>query len=270
MLRLVKATKLYSSLGGAEIRKGLDNVNLYVAPGEFVTIIGSNGAGKSTLLNAVAGTVALDEGQIFIEDKDVTQMPEYRRASFIGRVFQDPLMGTAAAMTIEENLSLALKRGQQRRLKMAIGRKERELFYSALQTLGLNLETRLRTKVGLLSGGERQAVALIMATIARPKLLLLDEHTAALDPKTAERVAEITERVVRETRITTLMVTHNMEQALAYGNRLVMMAEGRIVLDLKDGEKEGVGMPDILDMFEKAGGRLLDDRTLLPEKVAVS
>ena len=227
-------------------------------------MIGGNGAGKSTLLNAVAGTWLVDSGTISIDGVNVTRLPEHKRAQFIGRVFQDPMMGTAATMQIEENLALALRRGKRRTLRAGITAAERDQYRELLKILGLGLEDRLTTKVGLLSGGQRQALTLLMATLQKPKLLLLDEHTAALDPKTAAKVLETTERIIQRDHLTTLMITHNMRDAIAHGNRLIMMYDGRIVVDVSGEEKQRLTVEDLLALFEKASGQALaSDRMLL-------
>jgi len=229
-----------------------------------VTVIGGNGAGKSTILNAIAGVFFTDSGCIKIDETDVTRIPEHSRAKFIGRVFQDPRMGTSPSMSIEENLAIAYRRGKGRSLRWGTSRKEREFFHEQLQTLGLGLESRMEAKAGTLSGGQRQALTLLMATIRKPHVLLLDEHTAALDPKTAKIVLEITNKVVRENELTTLMVTHNMRDALKSGNRMMMMHEGNAVLDVKGEEKQNLTVPDLLKMFEQVSGEeMASDRMLL-------
>ena len=231
--------------------------------GDFTTVIGGNGAGKSTLLNSIAGVFPVDEGKIVINDTDVTKMPEYKRAAFIGRVFQDPMLGTAGNMQIEENLLLALRRGKRMGLKWAFVPKEREFFKERLSLLGLGLEDRLTARMGLLSGGQRQSITLLMATMMRPDLLLLDEHTAALDPKTAANVLTLTEQLVEEHKLTTLMITHNMRDALRYGNRLIMMDNGKIIFDVRDEEKKKLTVKDLLERFEVAGEGDLSDRMML-------
>ena len=242
----------------------LQNLSLTLNDGDFVTVIGGNGAGKSTMLNAVAGVFPVDEGRILIDGNDVTRLPEYRRAAFIGRVFQDPMMGTAANMGIEENLALAMRRGKSRGLRWGITTQERERYRELLATLDLGLEQRLTSKVGLLSGGQRQALTLLMATLKKPKLLLLDEHTAALDPKTAAKVLETTEKIVNRDQLTTLMITHNMKDAIAHGNRLIMMYEGRIIIDIAGEEKKKLTVETLLNMFGKASGSdEADDAMLL-------
>ena len=242
----------------------LRNVSLKLEPGDFATLIGGNGAGKSTLLNCVAGVYGVDRGSVIIDGMDVTKLSEYRRAAVLGRVFQDPMMGTASNMGLEENLALAYRRGQRRGLKWGIGNKERKLYRQLLGSLDLGLEDRLNAKVGLLSGGQRQAVTLLMATMKKPKLLLLDEHTAALDPKTAEKVLELTDKLVEENNLTTLMVTHNMRDAIKHGNRLIMMHDGRIILDIKGEEKQKLTVEDLLKRFGKVSGEeFANDRALL-------
>ena len=242
----------------------LRGVNLHLNEGDFVTMIGGNGAGKSTLLNAVAGVWPVDRGSIVVAGQDVTHLSEHRRATLLGHVFQDPMMGTAATMQIEENLAIAARRGKKRTLKIGITRAEREEYREKLKILGLGLEDRMTAKVGLLSGGQRQALTLLMATLNAPKLLLLDEHTAALDPKTAAKVLELTETIIAEQRLTAMMVTHNMNDALRLGNRLIMMDEGRVVVDVSGEEKKKLRKADLLELFEKAAGKeLAGDRTLL-------
>ena len=242
----------------------LDGVNLHLDDGDFVTVIGGNGAGKSTMLNAIAGVWPVDSGSIVIDGTDVTHTSEHQRAALLGRVFQDPMTGTAATMQIEENLALAARRGQKRTLRIGITKEEREEYREKLAMLGLGLENRMTAKVGLLSGGQRQALTLLMATLKQPELLLLDEHTAALDPKTAEKVLRLTRHLIAENGLTALMVTHNMKDALALGNRTVMMHEGKIILDLNAGEKQHMTVEDLLAQFEKASGReLSNDRMLL-------
>ena len=242
----------------------LDGLNLHINDGDFVTVIGGNGAGKSTMLNAIAGVWPIDTGSIVVDGTDITHLPEYRRAAFLGRVFQDPRFGTAATMQIEENLALAARRGEKRTLKPGITREERNAYREKLATLGLGLENRMTAKVGLLSGGQRQALTLLMATLKKPKLLLLDEHTAALDPRTAAKVLEITEKIVTENKLMTLMVTHNMRDAIRYGNRLIMMNAGQIILDISGEEKERLTIEMLMDAFAKASGaEFTNDRILL-------
>lgn len=250
--------------GTVNEKTALNGLSLTLEEGDFVTVIGGNGAGKSTLLNALAGTWLVDEGQIMIDGQDVTKMPEHRRAQFLGRVFQDPMMGTAATMGIDENLALAARRGKKRLLRSGISRKERESYRELVATLGLGLEDRLTSKVGLLSGGQRQAVTLLMATLQKPRLLLLDEHTAALDPKTAAKVLETTNRIVNTNHLTTLMITHNMKDAIANGNRLIMMDKGNIILDIKGEEKKNLHVSDLLKKFEEvSGSEMVNDRMIL-------
>ena len=245
-------------------KKALTDCDLHLNAGDFVTVIGGNGAGKSTMLNAVSGAFQVDRGSILIDGTDVTRLPEYKRAKFLGRVFQDPMTGTAATMSIEENLALAYRRGKRRTLRWGVTAKERDLYREELKTLELGLEDRMSSKVGLLSGGQRQALTLLMATLQKPKLLLLDEHTAALDPKTAQKVLHLTRKLISEHNLTALMVTHNMKDALQYGNRTIMMHEGRIILDIGQETKERLKVEDLLQMFEKASGSgLNNDRMLL-------
>jgi len=248
--------------GTVNEKKALNGVDLHLSEGDFVTVIGGNGAGKSTMLNAIAGVWAVDEGSITIDGVDVTHLPEHKRAAYIGRVFQDPMMGTAATMQIEENLALAARRGQKRGLAVGITRAEREEYREKLKILGLGLEDRLTAKVGLLSGGQRQALTLLMASLKKPKLLLLDEHTAALDPKTAAKVLETTDEIVGRDRLTTVMITHNMRDAIRLGNRLVMMDAGRIIYDVSGEEKRNLKVSDLLEKFQSAGG-LASDRMIL-------
>ncbi len=250
--------------GTVNEKTALRGVSLHLEDGDFVTVIGGNGAGKSTLLNAVAGTWLVDEGSISIGGVDVTHLPEHKRAKYIGRVFQDPMMGTAATMQIEENLALAARRGKGRTLRRGIAREERENYRELLKILDLGLEDRLTTKVGLLSGGQRQALTLLMATLQRPDLLLLDEHTAALDPKTAAKVLDATERIVNKDKLTTLMITHNMKDAIIHGNRLIMMYDGQIVLDISGEDKKKLTVEDLLAKFGQAtGSDEADDKLLL-------
>lgn len=263
---MLKIKGIYKTFNPGTINEkaALSNLNLTLEEGDFVTLIGGNGAGKSTLLNCVAGVHTVDEGSIIIDGKDVTKLSEFRRADIVGRVFQDPMMGTAANMGIEENLALAYRRGQLRTLKWGINNKERDIYKELLSHLGLGLETRLSDKVGLLSGGQRQALTLLMATLKKPKLLLLDEHTAALDPKTADKVLQLSAQLVAEGKLTTLMVTHNMRHAIEYGNRLIMMHEGRIILDIKGDEKQKLTVEDLLKRFGIASGEeFANDRVLL-------
>jgi putative ABC transport system ATP-binding protein len=263
MIRIEEYSQ-YFHRGGVNEILALDQVDLVLEKGDFVTLIGSNGAGKSTLLNGLAGVHRPDAGAMFIGDRNVTDWPEYRRAAHIGRVFQDPLEGTCASLSIEQNLSLALKRGQRRGLGIGVKRKDRKVFDQQLRTLGLGLETRLKASVGLLSGGQRQALTMVMATLMDPEVLLLDEHTAALDPKTAWQILELTERIVRSKQLTTLMVTHNMSEALAYGNRLIMLHQGRIILDVSGDEKADLTVDELLKRFYTIKGEAFSlDRALL-------
>ena len=242
----------------------LDGVSLTLETGQFVTVIGGNGAGKSTMLNAVAGTLPIDSGSIILDGVDITHMPEYRRAKYLGRVFQDPMMGTAGDMWIEENLALAAMRGKRRGFRWGVKKEDREFFRQQLATLELGLEDRLTVKTRLLSGGQRQALTLLMAALEKPKLLLLDEHTAALDPRTAAKVLEISDRIVAENHLTTLMVTHNMRDAIAHGDRLIMMDGGRIVLDISGEEKKKLTVQDLLQRFGQASGsQEANDKMLL-------
>ncbi|HXF03321.1 MAG TPA: ABC transporter ATP-binding protein [Arthrobacter sp.] len=248
--------------GTVNERVALQDINLTLGAGEFVTVIGSNGAGKSTILNITSGKLRPDTGTVSIDGQDVTRLADHQRARYVGRVFQDPMAGTSPEMTIEENLAIAYERGKRRGLRPGVTRKKREFFKEELRSLELGLESRLKAKVGLLSGGQRQALSLLMATFSSPKILLLDEHTAALDPQRAELVSRLTAEVVDRHQLTTLMVTHNMEQALRLGTRLIMMHEGRIILDLDQEQKLKATVPDLLHEFEKIKG-VVDDRTML-------
>lgn len=249
--------------GTVNERKALRGINLNLSAAEFVTVIGSNGAGKSTMLNMVAGKLQPDVGVVRIDGKNVTKLADYQRAKYIGRVFQDPMAGTAPSMSIEENMALAYARGRFRGLGLGVGARRRKLFIDELASLELGLEHRLKTKVGLLSGGQRQALSLLMATFSQPKILLLDEHTAALDPQRAALVSRLTDEIVNRHQLTTLMVTHNMEQALALGTRLIMMHDGQIILDLNAEAKSKMTVKGLLGEFEKIKGAQLDDRTML-------
>ncbi|MBQ8852288.1 MAG: ABC transporter ATP-binding protein [Oscillibacter sp.] len=263
---MLKITDLYKTFnpGTVNAKTALAGLNLTLEDGDFVTVIGGNGAGKSTMLNAIAGVWKPDYGTIEIDGVDVTQMPEHKRAKFLGRVFQDPMKGTAPDMEIAENLSIARRRGTKRKFVWGVRKAEREEYRELLSALELGLEDRLSCKLGLLSGGQRQAVTLLMATLNRPKLLLLDEHTAALDPKTAAKVLEITNKLVTENKLTTLMITHNMHDAIAYGNRLIMMHEGHIVVDVSGEEKKKLTIRDLLGLFEQASGSVMaDDKVIL-------
>ena len=263
MLDIQNISKTFNA-GTVNEKTALNDVSLHLNEGESVAVIGGNGAGKSTLMNSVAGTWLVDSGRILLDGLDITHLPEHKRAKYIGRVFQDPMMGTAATMQIEENLALALRRGQGRTLRSGITRAEREMFRELLSTLDLGLEDRLTAKVGLLSGGQRQALTLLMASLVKPKLLLLDEHTAALDPKTAAKVMAVTRTIVNRDALTTLMITHNMRDAIEYGDRLIMMYEGRIALDIAGEEKKKLTVEDLLAKFGQAtGSDEADDKLLL-------
>lgn len=263
MLDIQNIFKTFNA-GTVNEKTALNGVSLHLNEGESVAVIGGNGAGKSTLMNSVAGTWLVDSGRILLDGMDITHLPEHKRAKYIGRVFQDPMMGTAATMQIEENLALALRRGQGRTLHSGITRAEREMFRDLLSTLDLGLEDRLTVRVGLLSGGQRQALTLLMASLVKPKLLLLDEHTAALDPKTAAKVMSVTRTIVNRDALTTLMITHNMRDAIEYGDRLIMMYEGRIVLDIAGEEKQKLTVEDLLAKFGQAtGSDEADDKLLL-------
>ena len=253
---MLEIKNIYKTFNPGTINEkvALNGLSLKLNEGDFVTVIGGNGAGKSTMLNAVAGVWPVDEGQIIIDGTDVTRLSEYKRAAYLGRVFQDPMTGTAATMGIEENLALAKRRGKTRFLRSGITKAEREEYKELLKILNLGLEDRLTSKVGLLSGGQRQALTLLMATLQKPKLLLLDEHTAALDPKTAAKVLDITDRIVNRDHLTTLMITHNMKDAIAHGNRLIMMMNGKIILDIQGEEKKKLTVKQLLDKFEEASG----------------
>jgi len=253
---MLKITDVYKTFNAGTVNEkvALNGLNLELKDGDFVTVIGGNGAGKSTMLNSVAGVYPVDSGKIMLDGVDLTHLPEYKRAKFIGRVFQDPMMGTAATMQIEENLALAARRGKARTLRSGITKQERESYKEQLKILDLGLEDRMTSKVGLLSGGQRQALTLLMATLQKPKLLLLDEHTAALDPKTAAKVLETTQRIVEKDKLTTLMITHNMRDAIAYGNRLIMMYEGRVVVDVSGEEKKHLTVEQLLNLFSQVSG----------------
>ena len=263
MLELKNIYKTFNA-GTVNEKMALRGLNLTLEDGDFVTVIGGNGAGKSTMLNAIAGVWPVDQGQILIGDADVTKLPEYKRAKYLGRVCQDPMTGTAATMEIQENLALALRRGDSRTLKAGITKKEHAKYREMLATLGLGLEDRMTSKVGLLSGGQRQALTLLMATLKKPKLLLLDEHTAALDPKTAAKVLQTTDMIVNRDNLTTLMITHNMKDAIAHGNRLIMMMDGNIILDIRGEEKKKLTVADLLHKFEEASGEeFANDKAIL-------
>ena len=263
MLELYQVCKTFNP-GTVNEKLALNHLSLTLEEGDFATVIGGNGAGKSTMLNAISGVWPVDEGTIRIGGVDVTDLPEHRRALYLGRVFQDPMVGTAANMTIEENLALAARRGEKRTLRWGIKKSEREQFRELLKPLDLGLEDRLTAKVGLLSGGQRQALTLLMASLKKPKVLLLDEHTAALDPKTAAKVLELSDQIVEEHKLTTLMVTHNMKDAIAHGNRLIMLDAGRVILDIRGEKKQKLTVPDLLARFSQASGEELEnDRMLL-------
>lgn len=263
MLTIANVRKTFNK-GTVNEKKALNGINLHLNPGDFVTIIGGNGAGKSTMLNMIAGVYPIDSGKIVIDDVNISREPEHKRARYIGRVFQDPMRGTAAGMEIQENLAMAFRRGQKRGLSWGIKASEKEFYHDALTRLGLGLQNRMSSKVGLLSGGQRQALTLLMATLEKPKLLLLDEHTAALDPKTAKKVLELTDEIISEQNLTALMVTHNMKDAISLGNRLVMMHEGRIIYDIAGEEKKRLQVEDLLKKFEEASGEeFANDRMML-------
>ena len=263
MLELKNICKTFNP-GTINAKSALNDLSLTLADGDFVTVIGGNGAGKSTMLNAIAGVFPVDSGSILIDGQDVTKLPEHKRAALLGRVFQDPMMGTAPTMMIEENLALAARRGQRRGRKWGSTPLERADYKELLRTLDLGLEDRLTSKVGLLSGGQRQALTLLMASLKQPKLLLLDEHTAALDPKTAAKVLALSDQIVQENRLTTLMITHNMKDAIAHGNRLIMMDAGRVVVDISGEEKKKLTVPDLLALFSSASGSTeANDKLLL-------
>ena len=263
MLKIENVCKTFNA-GTVNEKVALKGLNLELREGDFVTVIGGNGAGKSTMLNAITGVFGVDSGKILIDGVDVTSLPEYKRAKYIGRVFQDPMMGTAATMQIEENLALAARRGKKRTLRTGITRAEREDYRERLKILDLGLEDRMTAKVGLLSGGQRQALTLLMATLQRPKLLLLDEHTAALDPKTAAKVLDATQKIVEKDHLTTLMITHNMRDAIAHGNRLIMMYNGHVVVDVSGEEKKNLTVEQLLNLFSQASGSdEVDDKLVL-------
>ncbi len=263
MLELINVRKTFNR-GTVNEKPALNGVNLHLKDGDFVTIIGGNGAGKSTTLNMIAGVYPIDQGKVVLNGENLTHMPEHRRARYLGRVFQDPMKGTAAGMEIQENLALAMRRGKRRGLGWGVTKKEQAVYKEALAALGLGLEERMSAKVGLLSGGQRQALTLLMATLKKPDLLLLDEHTAALDPKTAAKVLELTDRMIAENNLTAMMVTHNMKDAIRMGNRLIMMHEGRVIYDVSGEEKKKLQVSDLLAKFEQAsGGEFANDRMML-------
>ncbi|WP_016837314.1 ABC transporter ATP-binding protein [Ureibacillus thermosphaericus] len=263
MLKLEGINKIFNE-GTPDEKVALNNINLHLKPGDFVTVIGSNGAGKSTMMNMISGVLKPDVGKVWIDGKDVTHLPEYKRSHYIGRVFQDPMAGTAPSMTIEENLAIAYARNSNRSLRLGVNRQRRDFFRTSLEKLHLNLENRLNAKVGLLSGGERQALSLLMATFTQPAILLLDEHTAALDPSRAELITNLTKQLVEENHLTTLMVTHNMQQAIDLGNRLIMMDKGQIILEVDEVQKPNLTIPDLMAEFERIRGEKMNsDRALL-------
>lgn len=263
MLQVNNLTKVFN-FGTVNEKVALNDLNLHLKTGDFMTVIGSNGAGKSTFMNSIAGVFPIDSGTISIANQDITKLKEYQRSSYIGRVFQDPMSGTSPNMTIEENLAIAFKRGKKRNLHLALNKNNRDFFKSSLENLELNLENRLEQKVGLLSGGERQALSLLMATFTEPKILLLDEHTAALDPKRAELINHLTDKIVSQHKLTTLMITHNMEQALQFGNRLIMMHQGEIIIEVNAEEKAKMTVKDLIAAFENIRGENFTlDRAIL-------
>ncbi len=263
MLQITNVEKTFNK-GTINEKKALQNLNLKMNDGDFITVIGGNGAGKSTMMNMIAGVYPIDAGTITLDGINISRWPEHKVAKYLGRVFQDPMRGTAAGMEIEENLALAYRRGEKRGLKWGVTASEKELYHEKLKTLGLGLEDRMTSKVGLLSGGQRQALTLLMATLKQPKLLLLDEHTAALDPKTAKTVLDLTEKIIAENHLTALMVTHNMKDAIRLGNRLIMMHEGHIIYDVAGEEKKNLHVSDLLKKFEEAsGGEFANDRMML-------
>lgn len=262
MLKIQNGVKIFNLTGNiSDQRIAMNHMNLEIEEGEWVTIIGGNGSGKSTLMNVISGVHMLDEGHVFIDSVDVTKLPEHKRAKYLGRVFQDPQMGTAGMISIEENMSIASRRTKKQGLKWGFHREDREYYKELVKSLDLGLEDRLLQKVGLLSGGQRQAITLLMATLEKPKILLLDEHTAALDPKTAKKVLDITEEIVTRDKITTLMITHNMKDAIKYGDRLIMLNEGKIIFDIKGEEKKSLTIEDLLKKFDES--IVLDDKMLL-------
>lgn len=263
---MLKLEHLYKTFNPGTINEkiALSDLSLHLKPGNFVTVIGGNGAGKSTMLNAIAGVWAVDSGRIILDGEDITALPEHKRAKLIGRVFQDPMMGTAPNMQLEENLALAMRRGQRRGLSWGVTRAEREIYREKLRSLNLGLEDRMTVKVGLLSGGQRQALTLLMASLQKPKLLLLDEHTAALDPSTAAKVLELSDKIVQENQLTAMMITHNMSDAIRHGNRLIMMNEGSIILDISGDEKKKLTKQMLMEKFAQIAGAQVDsDQVLL-------
>ena len=265
---MLKLEHLYKTFNPGTINEkvALSDLSLHLKPGDFVTVIGGNGAGKSTMLNAIAGGWAVDKGRIILDGEDITALPEHKRAKLIGRVFQDPMMGTAPNMQLEENLALALRRGQRRGLSWGVTKTEREIYREKLKSLNLGLEDRMTVKVGLLSGGQRQALTLLMAALQKPKLLLLDEHTAALDPSTAAKVLEISDKIVQENQLTAMMITHNMSDAIRHGNRLIMMNEGSIILDISGEEKKKLTKQMLMEKFAQIAGAQVDSDQVLLSK----
>jgi len=265
MLDVIKISKTFNP-GTINEKKALSELSLHLDDGDFVTVIGGNGAGKSTMLNAIAGVWPVDEGRIVLDGNDITALPEHKRAFLIGRVFQDPMMGTAPNMQLEENLALAKRRGEKRGLRWGVTKAEREEYYERLKSLGLGLEDRMTAKVGLLSGGQRQAVTLLMASLRKPKLLLLDEHTAALDPATAKKVLELSDSIIQENKLTALMITHNMSDAIRHGNRLIMMNEGHIILDVRGEEKAHLTKRELMEKFSQLSGAQVENDAMLLSK----
>lgn len=266
MLKIENVSKTFNN-GTINEKNALCDLNLHLNPGDFVSVIGGNGAGKSTMLNAVAGVWPVDEGRIILDDQDITAFPEHKRASLIGRVFQDPMMGTAPNMQVEENMALAIRRGQKRGIRWGVTAAEKKKYRELLVPLGLGLEDRMSAKVGLLSGGQRQALTLLMASLKKPKLLLLDEHTAALDPATAQKVLDLSDSIISEGKLTAMMITHNMKDAIRHGNRLIMMNEGRIILDISSEEKKKLTKYQLMDMFAELSGTTLEsDQVLLTKE----
>lgn len=262
MLEIKDVVKVFNA-GTVNEKVALNGVSLHLKEGDFVTVIGGNGAGKSTILNAVSGAFKIDSGSVLIDGNDVTALPEHKRAKLLGRVFQDPMLGTAPTMQIDENLALALRRGKRRSLKWGVTEKERQEYRELLKQFDLGLEDRLSSKVGLLSGGQRQALTLLMATLKKPKVLLLDEHTAALDPKTAQKVLTLSEKIATENNLTTLMITHNLKDAIRYGNRLIMMSAGKIIFDISGEEKKNLTKAELMEKFNECSGAELSDRDVL-------
>ena len=262
MLEVSHISKIFNA-GTVNEKVAIDDLSITFKDGDFVTVIGGNGAGKSTLMNLIAGVYPIDAGSITLNGEEISKLPEFKRAKKLGRVFQDPMMGTAADMQIDENLALAYRRGQGRGLKWGVTKKEKEMFREQLARLGLGLEDRMTSKVGLLSGGQRQAITLLMATLQRPEMLLLDEHTAALDPVTAKKVLSLSEELISEHNLTTMMVTHNMKDAIRHGNRLIMMNAGKIIFDVSGEDKQKLTVDDLMREFAKAGGDDIEDRALL-------